>query len=192
MNLHYIFFLKSYREGGLIDIFIMSAIILTSKYKGSFIVYLLIPILFSDRFFNLIWSNKNEKLFYLQFQKISLKKIASTKQIQFIVEFNTCYLLISLLLFFINQNFDGINQTSWLILNIFIFTNLIGGNIISNIFFNVPFVKSLIFLIVNTLATIIVFFISTYLIDFSLITFLLLLIFLIFYRLYTLNSSFNN
>lgn len=191
MNLAYIFFIKSYRDGGLIDLFLISMIILTSIYKDTFIIYLLIPVFFSNKFLNLIWSNTNEKLFYLQFQKIELKKIASIRQIQFITEFNICYLLITLLFLF-NQNFRGINEVNWLVLNVFVFTNLIVGNIISNIFFRIPFVKSFILLITNTLVFIMLFFINTYLIDFLIIILLLILIFLIFYRLYTLNISFNN
>lgn len=189
MKLSYIFFLKSYREMGLIDIFFMSIIILTSKYKDTFIVYSLTPILFSDKFFNLIWSNTNEKLFFFQFPSIELKKIASTKQSQFIVEFNICYLLITLLF---NQNFNGTNLTNWLLMNIFIFINLIVGNILFNIFFAIPLIKSLILLITNSLVLIVIFYINTYLIDFSFITFLSILIFLIFYRSHTLNTLFSN
>lgn len=189
MKLSYIFFLKSYREMGLIDIFLMLIIVLTSKYKDTFIVYSLTPILFSDKFFNLIWSNTNEKLFFFQFPSNELKKIASTKQSQFIVEFNICYLLITLLF---NQNFNGTNLTNWLLMNIFIFINLIVGNILFNIFFAIPLIKSLILLITNSLVLIVIFYINTYLIDFSFIAFLSILIFLIFYRSHTLNTLFSN
>lgn len=191
MKLAYIFFLKSYREKGLMDVFLMVMIVLASNYKNTFVVYTLIPILFLDNFFNLIWSNANEKLFYSQFQKIELKKITSIKQSQFIAEFNACYLLVTIL-FFDNQNLSRISLTNWLLLNIFIFINLIVGNILFNIFFKMLLVKSFILLIINALVLIIIFSINTYLIDFSFIILFLIQVFLIFYRSYTLNTLFNN
>jgi hypothetical protein len=193
MNITYILFKKSFREGELIDMFIISMIIFFSGYKETFLIYSLIPIFFSNKIFNLIWANKNEKSFYSQFEENELKKISSSQQIQFIIEFNFSYLVLFL---FTSFKLKGLNEINWIISNLFVHVNFIIGNLLFNKFFflNASFnklTKYSLLILANILTITLVFLIK---IDneFSLYSLLLTLLSLIFFRIYTLNSLLNN
>ncbi|MDQ8013210.1 MAG: hypothetical protein REI96_12225 [Flavobacterium nitrogenifigens] len=192
MNLARIQFLKSCREGGLINLFMIAAIVAAAAYKDAFMAYMLIPALFYEKFLSLIWSGPDEKLFYSQFQEIQLKKIVSLNQIQLLAAFNACHLL-SVLPFAFGRNFMLTDQIShWLILNIFLFVNLTAGILLFDVFSLGPFIKTFMLTVLNALLCTAIFFMKACLADFSIIALLLVLLILAFYRSYALNALFNH
>lgn len=195
MKIIYILSVKSIRDGELIELLLMFLLIFGSIYKGTFLPYSLIPILFGNKLFNLIWNNQKEKLFYLQFEKNNLKKIMSIKQFFLIANFNLIYIL-SLSIFCLHFNYPCLKNDNWIILNIYIFINLILANLIFNIINKknntlLFFLKMPLFIIVNILTIITIYSIKMYS-SFPSILLSLFLTALFFIRLYTVNLLFKN
>lgn len=195
MKITYILGVKSIREGELIDLFLMFLLISCSIYKETFLPYSLIPILFGNKLFNLIWSDQKEKLFYLQFEKNNLKKIISIKQFFLIANFNLIYIL-NLSIFCLCFNYPCLKNDNWIILNIYILLNLILANLIFNIINKkhnalLFFLKMSLFIILNILTILAIYSIKMYS-SFPSIFLILFLTVLFFIRFYTLNLILKN
>ena len=182
-----ILILKAFREGEIIDVIFMIGLVVISISKDSFFPNLLIPLFFYNKMNYLIWSNKNEKIFYLQFDKCQLKSVVNIKQLFFLIEFNIVYVIISF--------FTGISIYNWIILNVFVIVNLCLSNILFKLFINKNHlldisVKFVLFMIMNIflLTAILLFEPNSYL---ELISFLFLLL-IFFLRFYTLKLLFKN
>ena len=123
MNLVQIMFKKSYRSGGIIFIFLMLFICLGILLKNSILLFPFFILLFKDKFYYLIWDNDDDKVFYLQFQSDSLKKILILKQLFFIIEFNIIFFVTSLITFYYSNTIN-INFKIYFSLHNFYFTIL--------------------------------------------------------------------
>jgi len=184
-----ILILKAFREGEIIDIIFMIGLVVISISKDSFFPNLLIPLFFYNKMNYLIWSNKNEKIFYLQFDKCQLKSVVNIKQLFFLIEFNIVYVIISF--------FTRISIYNWIILNVFVIVNLCLSNILFKLFINKNHlldisVKFVLFMIMNiSLLTAILLFEPNSHLELISFLFLLLIFFLRFYTLKLLFKNFN-
>lgn len=181
MKLYNILILKSFRESLLIDISLMALIIIGTEYKETILFFLLIPFFLSHKIYNFIWNEEREKFFFLQFKITKLKRIAHNNQTLFFLEFNLIYIITTIMFSFLR---NCIKIEYWIILNIFVLSNIILGNLtfkylsIRKNIFN-PIFKSIVAILFNVLIIIIVFSIKMFLESY--LYFLLGLLLVLFY-----------
>jgi hypothetical protein len=142
MKLLQILLRKSYRSGEIIFIFLMLFTCLGLLLKSSILLFPFFILVFKDKFYYLIWDNDDDKVFYLQFQNDSLKKILILKQLIFIIEFNIIFFITSLIIFYYS-NIININFKIYFSLNFFILANFIFANYVFNFFQNLTFNKKI-------------------------------------------------
>ena len=124
MRIGTILYLKSLREGRIIEIVLTCFLIFLSIHKNSFLPYTFIYIIFMDRIINQLWDNEKERVFFLQFELKKLRNILSIKQFIFLSEFNLAYFLIVSTLYYSGID-TNINMESWILMNLFLIFNLL-------------------------------------------------------------------
>jgi hypothetical protein len=177
--------LKTYREGEFVNIFLMFFVLFFSIYKETFLVFLLIPVFFNDKIFKLLWENDNERMFYIQFSDINLRKVIIIKQFIFFLQFNLISIFSEILVLLIFKS--NFNIPNWIILNIYLLINMIFSDVVFNKAVKKKWLKILLLMTVNFILTGFIVFIK-YLKIKGLIIFPFILIFLIVLKIYTTNS----
>lgn len=97
-ELLYILILKEFRNGKIIDLFLVSILIFLILFYNIHIFYPFLIILIPDRFLNNIWNNNDEVFFHGIINTVSKKRVILLNKIILFTEANLIFLFIFFLL----------------------------------------------------------------------------------------------
>lgn len=97
-RLLYLLLIKGFRNGRVVEYFVLLIILLSTLYYKIFLFISLLPFFFYERINNLLWSSTNEKNYFLLISDRNKLKIIRSNKIIFFVEFNLILIGIVLIL----------------------------------------------------------------------------------------------